>query len=261
MLEFTRDPEWQRKREESWKAVEEDIQEGLTRKRVNEFKSYYITGLIPGGVKIGPGMAMRLLPDPSIEGIQYCLKINYPDGLSAQDMVELQRVLSIGVNGIRELSREGQVKVFRYVMGDAFDPHRDFPFKIGEGEEVYKVTVKPMYILNGALVSLVQWVEGLEYSDSFPFWAELTKYILSVFMHVNPNIFTFSAAVNIDNRKEYSREERTAINYTWRLFRHCISPPSSIDDSIEGQQRKRFLEEFRAEFEKLNEYPGELGKV
>ena len=80
-------------------------------------------------------------------------------------------------------------------------------------------------------------------------------------MHVNPNIFTFSAAVNIDNRKEYSREERTAINYTWRLFRHCISPPSSIDDSIEGQQRKRFLEEFRAEFEKLNEYPGELEKI
>jgi len=261
MLEFTQDPEWQRQREESWKALEEETKEGLTRKRVKEFKAVYMTGLIPDGVKIHPHDAIELFPDHSVEGIQYCLDVNFPEGLSDGEYLEVQRLLSAGLHRVKDLSRDEKVTLFRYVMGDRFDPERKFPFRIGQDQSLRTITIKPGRLYSSALIAIVHWIKRYEYCQPYPHWAELTEFMVSLILHASPKMFTFRAAIDRENRRKVQDRAQTTIEYTWKLFRYCISPPATIDDTIEGQQRKRFLEEFENEFKKLDEHPAELDKI
>lgn len=261
MLEFTNDSEWQRERAQKWKTVEEEIKEGLTRKRVNEFKAVYMTGLIPEGVKINVDAALCYFPDHSIEGVQYCLKVNFSDGLSDHEFVEVQAVLSVGLNRMKDLSRDDMVMLFRYVMGNVFDPGRKFPFYIGQEQELRTITIKPGRILRSMLVTLVHWIKSYKNCESYPFLAEFPEFVVSLIRYANPKMFTFRAAIGRENRKIVQHSAETTIEYTWRLLRYCISPPPAVDASTESLRRKRFLEKFRKEFEKLDEYPGELDKI
>lgn len=264
MLEFTHDPAWQEERAEKWKVVEDDIKEGLTRKRIRETRTYYMTGIIPDGVIIKPWDAIELYPDPTIEGLQHCLRINFPDGMTKKDFEDTQVILSLALSRLKQLSTKQQAELFRYVAGDTFDPNRRFPFYIGHEAELRTMTISAFDYLHNALLNVVPWIEGKRHRSTTPFWEDQLAFILSLLGHVSPELFTFGAArqaTTIESKRKQTRQEKTTITLFWSLLRYCLSTPSAADDSENGKKRQQFLEDFRARFEELDSYPGDLKAI
>lgn len=72
-LSFTKDSNWVAQREMQWKAVEAPMREGLSRKKVEAIKHYFMTG--EKSKTITDIMTIiSFFPAFTIEGIQYCLK-------------------------------------------------------------------------------------------------------------------------------------------------------------------------------------------
>ncbi|PAV24777.1 hypothetical protein CF392_14330 [Tamilnaduibacter salinus] len=260
MLEFTHDADWQEERAAKWKAVEDEIKEGLTRKRIREVRTYYMTGVIPDGVVIKPWDAIELYPDPSIEGLQHCLRVNFPDGMTKKEFEDTQVILSLALSRLKQLSKKQQAELFRYVAGDTFDPNRRFPFYIGQETKLRRLAVPPFEYFLSAMLEIVFWVKDTESSEPEPFWIECQSFILSLLPYLPSNMFTFQAGKKALTRKPGHRD-RTAVKYLWKLLRYCLSPPQAADDSEDGKKRQKFLKEFRARFEALEEYPGDLKAI
>ncbi|WP_416398401.1 hypothetical protein [Allohahella sp. A8] len=265
MLEFTEDPEWQRNREVQWQPIQEELQKDLTRKRVNEFKHLYMTGRVPYGAIIHATDAVELYPDHSIAGIQHCLDTNFPSGLSSDEFRRLQATLSIGVGNLQGSSRDEQVELFRYVLGETYDPERLFPFRLGQEGRKHKIDISAGSLFADALVSLTFWVEASEYSapaENRVVWLDLIDFFFSLIKFVNPSVFTFFCLKHNRNRQKVSHHSAVVIKYLSRLLRYSITPPpAALHDSTTGRERKKFLADFRSRFESLDVYPGELQKI
>ncbi|MEQ5837769.1 hypothetical protein [Marinobacter sp. NFXS9] len=260
MLEFTEDPEWQRKREAAWGPIEDHIKEGLTRRRVKQFKQYFMTGRIPEGVHIPPADAVEHFPVPTIEGIRYCLRENYSREISDEEYGVLVRQLSVNVNTIYGMLRGEQVKLFAYVMGERYEKVRDFPFAIGGEKKQRKISYEPEKLLRSALIKIDEWLSGDNYFDQAPFWTNFTNYLSSLLSHAGKGHFKYKLYVSGELKRPKSKEALT-LKLTCSIIRKMEQAHKDPKNCQLDDEKKAFLGDFRKELNAVEKLPGDLEKI
>src|SRR5690606_28107262 len=189
-LGFTKDPAWIKQRAKLWKPIEADLKEEFSKQKIQLWKEYFFTGVVPKGLKIAPSSRVELFPSFTKEGIAYCLTKNISARLTDDEYFMVQTAFVARLNSFPGISYQEQLELFRFVFGDAYDQARHFPFLIGSEKEHRKITLHPNLMYAYSICDIFYWLEDARLNP--PIWVDFASYHFSLYSHLSPKLFSLS---------------------------------------------------------------------
>src|SRR5690606_30598882 len=74
ILDITHDPQWLAQRELLWQAVKRETAEGLTKKELEDIRTFSFTGIPRKNSWLPPSRMLDCFPVFTVEGIAWCLR-------------------------------------------------------------------------------------------------------------------------------------------------------------------------------------------
>lgn len=256
-LGFTKDPAWIKERAKLWKPIEADLKEEFSKQKIQLWKEYFFTGVVPKGLKIAPSSRVELFPSFTKEGIAYCLKKNISARLTDDEYFMVQTAFVARLKGIPGISYQEQLEFFRYVFGDVYDPARHFPFLIGSEKEHRKITLHPNLMYGYSASDIYYWLE--DRSCDAPIWIDQTNYFYSLFPFLSKELFSLEEATSgYLEGPVHLHKHHTILR---RTLRWCLDYPDPTKGAPEGARRRQYLKDLRDRMDNLDHYPGELKQL
>lgn len=264
-LDITQDPQWLAQREQLWQAIKRETAEGLTKKQLEDIRTFFFTGVPRKNSWLRPARMLDCFPVFTVEGIAWCLRTygalaKSDKPFADSDYWMVQSLFRNGLSSVPGLPREEWLHLFHHVFGETYDPLRRFPFLIGEESEQRPLELHANNLFESGCGSKVySWLKRVD--DDEPMWVGLLDFFFSLVPHVDERIFDQkmeeSGLVYLQKgvRLELTQSRLRKI-MTW-----CFNYPDPTKGAPEGESRRRYLAEFRRRMDSLENYPGELGQV
>jgi hypothetical protein len=252
ILDITQDPQWLEQRNKLWLELERDISEGLTRKQIKGIKDFFFTGIVAKNSWLNAVKMLVDFPVFTVEGITWCLQNQVDASLSDDDFQSIQRIFGL-LHHVPGLDCEEQVFLFNYVFGERYDPHRLFPFLLGDETQCRPITLH-VNLAFDYLTSVFHWLGGDD--ESYAYMAQLIGYFFSLVPFVDERLFQLE-----EGRGSLPGSVGLA-SCQCRLktiMRACFTYPKGV--AVEGETQRRYLAEFKARMDNLDHYPGELKQL
>ncbi|WPP47490.1 hypothetical protein [Pseudomonas sp. AN-1] len=74
ILDITHDPQWLAQRELLWQAIKRETAEGLTKKELEDIRTFFFTGIPRKNSWLPPSRMLDFFPVFTVEGIAWCLR-------------------------------------------------------------------------------------------------------------------------------------------------------------------------------------------
>jgi hypothetical protein len=252
ILDITQDPQWLEQRNKLWLQVERDISEDLTRKQIKGIKDFFFTGIESKNSWMNAANMLEYFPVFTVEGIAWCLQNQVDSNLSDDDFQSIQRTFGL-LHNVPGLSCEEQVFLFKHVFGEHYDPHRVFPFLLGDETQYRKINLH-VNLAFDYLTSVYSWLDGDD--EPYAYMAQLIGYFFSLIPFVDERLFQFEEVLDVlpGSVRQASCQSRLK-----KIMRACFTYPKGV--VIEGEAQRRYLAEFKARMDNLDHYPGELKQL
>jgi len=263
ILDITQDPQWLAQRELLWQARKQEIAEGLTKKQLEDIRTFFFTGVPRKSSWLPPARMLESFPVFTVEGITWCLRTygaseNRDKPAWGSDHGMIHNLFLDGLHRVPGLSREERLHLFHHVFGETYDPLRRFPFLIGEESEQRAFELHANSFFESATY-VYSWLGRAD--DDEPLWSALLDFFFSLMSHVDVRIFDQKMEEDQLVRLENNVRLNTTQSRLRKILTWCFDYPDPTKGASEGESRRRYLAEFRTRMDNLESYPGELGQV
>lgn len=252
-LSFTQTPEWIKERETLWENEVCEFDDDTSRSDIKWLKSYFMTGILPKTKKRLFCSRIEYFPSFTIEGIQFALKNNFPEGVSDEDYKYFVKIFTARLNNIPGVTTNNRAELFKYVFGVTYQANRKFPFLIGDEQEHRPLNYHPNWLLfTGTRVEY--WLKSNDEPEHY--WSLLLDYFFSLIPEVNPKIF-------VDSYPEGCAYDDLGGGVDWAggqegfygLLKTCAHYVDPTNGAPEGESRRKYVREFNKRMDNLAVYP------
>lgn len=191
ILDITQDPQWIAQREVLWQAERHSIAEGLTKKQLEDIRTFFFTGVPRKNSWLPPARMLESFPVFTVEGLAWCLQTygvsennDFPAG--GPDYMVVQQLFCSRLSGVPGLGREEQFQLFKYVFGDTYDLGRKFPFMIGQEGIFRPIELHVNHLFSDAMSTCI-WLRRA--NEEEPLWSNLLDFFTSLIPHVDVRVF------------------------------------------------------------------------
>ena len=237
-LSFTKDPEWVKQREVLWELWREEIKSLSTKKELNEYRHYFMTGEELPNVDISDEALFDSFPLQKSDGWNYVLQH------LAKNSDDFKRLFT------ETLQDRSDHKLFPhrapyelarwdYFLGETFEPTITSRVPIA-GEKVV-LELDPHDVFYRIGVRIWEYVEDGFYSDDSK-WLQRINYFWSLWPHISDDAFSS------EQSNELMTDAVKIINY---LLPHIVEfkPYAVFDDP--NQTRPKFLKMMEEKLDEL----------
>jgi hypothetical protein len=189
----------------------------------------------------------------TVEGLAWCLQNQVDASLSDDDFQSIQQTFAGQLYTVPGLNCDERQFLFKHVFGERYDPHRLFPFLLGDETQCRPITLH-VNLAFDYLTSVYSWLDGDD--EPYAYMAQLIGYFFSLVPFVDERVFQLKEG---RGRLPGSVDQDSCQIRLQKIMRACFTYPKGV--VIEGEAQRRYLAEFKARMDNLDSYPGELKQL
>ena len=266
-LNFTKDPEWRRQREEQWAKERDFLKDEFKKKELEVYQRYFIDGELTTYKDFTVNDVFKILyfPLKTPEAWEYIMQNLMEGRVNPRDPEGYNGfLLGMLITVSQRMDRtawthEEQCTLFSWLLGDTFERELTTKVPIGPRQRRPVHILNPTRVFMSAISPVYFWLKDAEL-DYEPVWTNKLDYLMSLIPLVDERVFD----VELHDRSVRTKEGKVIVD-TQRRLQHILSwmkdyvpdekPKGSIDN------HKRFLADFKQRIEALEPKPGQLATL
>ena len=172
MIDFsiTKDPKWIAQRELTWKSLEEDFKEGLRGRELDDLKSYFFTGVVPGGRRYPDLALFNWFPIQAAEGWDYVFQ------RLVQKQQSFEEIFYFSFESLshRAFDDSQELELWSYFTGDVFNAEIKSRVPVGFDNKFVNFSLNYEKLGKSIGRSINSWLAG--YFGEKPKWIKKQNY-------------------------------------------------------------------------------------
>lgn len=181
-LSFTKDPQWIEARQKKWDLIKEYHGDGLSKKQREQVYQYFMYGTAPKKISdFYFTTYFNLFPLQTVEGYRF-VAANY---FAPTEWTERELESFIGAILFAESEEANKLEkraIFKYCLGDRYEPGLKFPFLIGKETEHRSFDPDPSRLFGKLNTQLIGWIYDPHYESG----QRIAPYLLDFFFSLIP---------------------------------------------------------------------------
>ncbi|WP_416398404.1 hypothetical protein [Allohahella sp. A8] len=249
-LDFTKDPEWIKQREELWKFTvrRSDLKSGISAADFKALHNYFMTGVLKGDNPTHILTRMKFFPQMSVDAVAHVLNYNMPEGVKDEDISMFTGYLSGGLDSTPGLETDAAVTLFNHLFGDRYQPNFTIEFLHNDIKMHRSVPIDPNRQFASG-VGIEKWLRDGNAKRSV--WVGLVDYWFSLLPYVDPVLFVLGDSTYVEHVHRISTEAKLG-----SLLVHCASASNPKTGKPHPEEKQQFITDFHERMEALDKPEG-----
>lgn len=257
-LSITQDPQWRAKREISWAEQEDEIAEGISKKRFLALKKYFFDGVVEPGFDV-TSCVLDFFPLASIEAVSFALKFYVNIDLVNREPHQFKGMVNaiMSIGGHSNATDQERADLWSYTFGESYQPDRKFPFYLADETEL-----RPIPCLMGEqYIRMTGLYNRLPYesfsNNFFRLDSRIVNYYFSLFPRLTEEMFVEEADFKAARRRIDGEKQLSYWRTTDKTFQNILAPADDIKNGANYAKAKPFYDQLYTFFDQLT-YPQNL---